>query len=522
MGGEQDMIYFIPIIAGLVMFGVGFFVADLMRRARIRKAQSIADKIIEKSKEEAAEYKKQAQQEMQNQWSLKKQEFEWETKNRRRELSQLEKRLNEREVNIERKNNLLMKKEKEIINRERGLIQKEKSVKMKDARYTQLLREENIKLERIAGMTSEQAKRQLMDNLKEQAKYEAAKMIREIKERASEEGEKKAKEIITLAIQRSAMEHVSESTVSVVALPNDEMKGRIIGREGRNIRAFENLTGVEAIVDDTPGAVTLSGFDPIRREVAKRSLEKLVADGRIHPARIEEVVAKTQKEVEETIKTVGEETAMDMTITGIHPELIKFLGRLQFRTSYGQNVLLHSKEVATIASIMAGELRLDPEDAKRAGLLHDIGKAVDQHFEGTHAKIGAELAEKYGESHTIVNAIAAHHEEADAESPIAVLIQAADTISGARPGARRETLEAYIKRLERLEEIALSFDGVSKSYAMQAGREIRIVVEPEKLDDYQCKEMAEGIAKKIESELKYPGQIKVTVVRETRAVEFAK
>lgn len=516
------MNYIIPISVGIVMFFIGFLVMELIRRAKIKKSTSIADKIIEKSKEEAENYKKNAKEEMQKQWSLKKQEFEWETKNRRRELSQLEKRLNEREVNIERKNNLLMRKEKDIIHRERELIQKEKSIKLKDARYTSLLREENARLERIAGMTSEQAKRQLMDNLKDQAKYEAAKMIREIKEKAVEEGEKKAKEIITLAIQKSAMEHVSESTVSVVALPNDEMKGRIIGREGRNIRAFENLTGVEAIVDDTPGAVTLSGFDPIRREVAKRSLEKLVADGRIHPARIEEIIGKTEKEIDETIKVTGEETVMDMTITRIHPELVKFLGRLKFRTSYGQNVLLHSKEVATISALMAGELRLDVEDAKRAGLLHDIGKAVDQNYEGTHAKIGAELAEKYGESQIIINAIAAHHEEVDAETPIAVLIQAADTISGARPGARRETLEAYIKRLERLEEIALSFDGVSKAYAMQAGREIRIVVEPDRLDDFRCKELAEHIAQKIESELKYPGQIKVTVIRETRAIEFAK
>jgi len=516
------MNYIIPITVGTVMFFIGFLVMELIRRAKIKKATNIADKIIEKSKEEAENYKRNAKEEMQKKWSLKKQEFEWETKNRRRELTQLEKRLNEREVNIERKNNLLMRKEKDIIHRERELIQKEKSIKLKDARYTSLLREENARLERIAGMTSEQAKRQLMDNLKEQAKYEAAKMIREIKEKAVEEGGKKAKEIITLAIQKSAMEHVSESTVSVVALPNDEMKGRIIGREGRNIRAFENLTGVEAIVDDTPGAVTLSGFDPIRREVAKRSLEKLVADGRIHPARIEEIIEKTEKEIEETIKATGEETVMDMTITGIHPELVKLLGRLKFRTSYGQNVLLHSKEVATISALMAGELRLDVEDAKRAGLLHDIGKAVDQNYEGTHAKIGAELAEKYGESQIVINAIAAHHEEVDVETPISVLIQAADTISGARPGARRETLEAYIKRLERLEEIALSFDGVSKAYAMQAGREIRIVVEPDRLDDFRCKELAEHIAQKIESELKYPGQIKVTVIRETRAVEFAK
>ena len=516
------MNYIIPITVGIVMFFIGFLVMELIRRAKIKKATNIADKIIEKSKEEAENYKRNAKEEMQKKWSLKKQEFEWETKNRRRELAQLEKRLNEREVNIERKNNLLMRKEKDIIHRERELIQKEKSIKLKDARYTSLLREENARLERIAGMTSEQAKRQLMDNLKDQAKYEAAKIIREIKEKAVEEGGKKAKEIITLAIQKSAMEHVSESTVSVVALPNDEMKGRIIGREGRNIRAFENLTGVEAIVDDTPGAVTLSGFDPIRREVAKRSLEKLVADGRIHPARIEEIIEKTEKEIEETIKTTGEETVMDMTITVIHPELVKLLGRLKFRTSYGQNVLLHSKEVATISALMAGELRLDVEDAKRAGLLHDIGKAVDQNYEGTHAKIGAELAEKYGESQIVINAIAAHHEEVDVETPISVLIQAADTISGARPGARRETLEAYIKRLERLEEIALSFDGVSKAYAMQAGREIRIVVEPDRLDDFRCKELAEHIAQKIESELKYPGQIKVTVIRETRAVEFAK
>jgi len=519
---DKTTIWIISTVIGIVMFFIGYLVRDLIRRANIKKAQSIADKIIEKAKKEAENYKKESKDDMEKKWTLKKQEFEWETKNKRRELAQLEKRLNEREINIERKNNLLMRKEKDNIERERMLIQKEKSIKLKDARYNTLLRQENERLERIAGMTGEQAKRQLMDNLKEQAKYEAAKTIREIKDKAEEEGQRKAKEITTLAIQRSAMEHVSESTVSVVALPNDEMKGRIIGREGRNIRTFENITGVEAIVDDTPGAVTLSGFDPIRREVAKRSLEKLVEDGRIHPARIEEIIAKTQKEVEEVIKSTGEETIMDMAITGIHPELVKLLGRLKFRTSYGQNVLLHSKEVATIAALMAGELRLDSEDAKRAGLLHDIGKAVDQNYEGTHAKIGAELAEKYGESQIIINAIAAHHEEVDVESPIAVLVQAADTISGARPGARRETLKAYIKRLEKLEEIALSFNGVTKSYAMQAGREIRIVVEPDRLDDFRCKELAENIAKKIESELKYPGQIKVTVIRETRAVEFAK
>lgn len=509
------------VIAG-VMFFLGFFISRRVGESKIASAEKLAEKIVSEAKREAGTYKKVAEIEIKEQREKTRETFQKETREQRRELSQLEKKISDKDANLDRKSNFLIKKEKDLSKRERDIILKEKMVKAKDERYSQLIEEENLKLERIAGMTKEQAKQRLMSNLEERARYEAAQMMKEIKDRAKEQADREAKEIITVAIQRCATDHVVESTVSVVSLPSDEMKGRIIGREGRNIRAFETATGVEVVIDDTPEAVALSGFDPIRREIARIALEKLVTNGRIHPGRIEEVVQKTEREMEEIVKGIGEETVLEVGLAGVHPELVNLIGRLRYRTSYGQNVLQHSKEVAYIAALMAQELNFDSEEAKRAGLLHDIGKAIDQSVEGTHATIGADIAGKYGESPLIVNAISAHHEDVEPESPLAVLIQAADAISGARPGARRETLEAYVKRLERLEEIAGAFSGVEKSYAIQAGREVRIIVEPEKITDLQAAELAAQVAKRIEAELKYPGQIKVTVLRETRAVDYAK
>jgi len=375
----------------------------------------------------------------------------------------------------------------------------------------------------MAQLSKEDAIKILMQNLETDAKLQAANMIKQMKEEALQKANKEAKEIITLAIQKCATDHVVESTVSVVSLPNDEMKGRIIGREGRNIRAFESITGVEVIIDDTPEAVTISGFDPIRREIARLALSKLVSDGRIHPTRIEEVVKKTQEQMEETIRGIGEDTLLELNIPSMHPELVKMIGRLKYRTSYGQNVLQHSKEVAYLSQMMADELEIENAQlAKRAGLLHDIGKAVDQHFEGTHTKIGADLARKYGELPEIINAIESHHEDVPADSLMSILIATADAISGARPGARRETLEAYIERLEKLEEIANSFNGIEKAYAIQAGREIRVMVVPEEVSDAEAEQIAQQVARRIEQELKYPGQIKVTVLRETRVIDYAK
>ncbi len=510
------------ILGGIIIFIIMLFLARKLHTLKIEEAEKLAEKMIKEAKREAENHKRSAILEAKEEIARKRENFEKEFRNRRSELSSLEHKLAEKEINIERKSDLIAKKEKEIETKIKEIESKEKIVEQKLKEYEQLVERENKQLETIAGMTAEEAKKKLVENMVSQAEHEASQLVKQIKERAVENANKEARNIIAQAIQRCATDHVVETTVSVVNLPNDEMKGRIIGREGRNIRAFENITGIEVIVDDTPEAVTLSGFDPIRREIARISLEKLVQDGRIHPTRIEEVVNRTREEMDELIKTFGEEAVLEVGVAGLHPDLIRLLGKLHYRTSYGQNVLQHSKEVAYLAKIMASELGLDTFLAKRAGLLHDIGKGMDQSVEGNHAQLGAELLKKYGEPDEVVNAVAAHHEDVEPETPIAVLIQAADAISSARPGARRETLEAYIERLENLERIATSFEGIEKSYAIQAGREIRIIVEPEHINDYKAQELAGQIARQIEQELKYPGQIKVTVIRETRAVDYAK
>jgi len=465
---------------------------------------------------------KEAVLEARDEWYKAKTNFERELHHKKAEFSRLEKKLSERESYLDRKVDILNKKEREVQNKERILYARDKAISSQEKELQRLIAAQNKQLERIAQMTQEEAKKLLLQNLEAQARQEAAQMIKEIKERAEESAEKEAKNIIISAIQRCAADYTVESTVSVVNLPNEEMKGRIIGREGRNIRSFETETGIDVIVDDTPEAVILSGYDPIRRETAKMALERLVVDGRIHPARIEEVVTKAKKEMEVLIREIGEQSCFDVGIHGLHPELVKLLGKLHFRTSYGQNVLKHSKEVAFLAGLMAAELGLEANLAKRSGLLHDIGKTVDKETEGTHSQIGYNLALKFGEHPLVLNAIAAHHEDVPHESPYSILVQAADAISGARPGARRETLEGYIKRLQKLEELADSFKGVAKAYAIQAGREVRIIVEHNLVDDSKSSELASEIAKKIEAELEYPGQIKVTVIRETRSVEYAK
>ncbi|MBV4418100.1 ribonuclease Y [Clostridium tyrobutyricum] len=474
-----------------------------------------SNKLREESKKEAESKRKEIILEAKEEAHRLRNDVERESRDRRNEVQRLERRIIQREESLDKKNDVLEK-------RENDLDRKQQEIGKTQSGIEELYKKQNEELQRLSGLSSEDAKEILLEKVRKEIKHESAVMIKEIEARAKEEADKKAREIITCAIQRCAADHVAETTVHVVTLPNDEMKGRIIGREGRNIRTLETLTGVDLIIDDTPEAVILSGFDPIRREIARIALEKLIIDGRIHPARIEEMVEKAKKELESDIKEEGEQASFETGVHGLHLEIIKLLGRLKYRTSYGQNVLKHSIEVSYLAGLMASEIGMDPTIAKRAGLLHDIGKAVDHEVEGPHAIIGADVAKKYHESPLIVNAIAAHHGDVEFQSLEAILVQAADAISAARPGARRETLEAYIKRLEKLEEIANTCEGVEKSYAIQAGRELRIMVKPEDIDDAGAVEMARNVVKRVEEELEYPGQIKVNVIRETRAVEYAK
>lgn len=508
----------LPIVATII----GIIIIAYLSKQKLGQADTILKEAGEKSKaqiesakEKSESLKKEALLEAKEENHRLRMDLEKEIRDRRNEISRLEKRTIQKEESLDRKTEQLEKKEENLNKKVSDLQEKEKLV-------DELHNQRRAELERIAGLSTDDAKNILLDQVRNEVSHDAAIMIRDIETKAKEEADKRAREIVTTAIQRVASDHVSETTVHVVTLPNDEMKGRIIGREGRNIRTLETLTGVDLIIDDTPEAVILSSFDPIRREVAKNALEKLIVDGRIHPARIEEMVEKAKKDVELGIKEEGEQAAFETGIHNLHPELQKLVGRLKFRTSYGQNVLKHSIEVANLAGLMAAELGLDPTNAKRAGLLHDIGKGVDHEVEGSHALIGADLARKYHEAPIIVNAIGAHHGDMEMESLEAILVQAADAISAARPGARRETLENYIRRLEKLEEIANSYEGVEKSYAIQAGREIRIVIKPEVLDDIGATKLARDVAKRVEDEMEYPGQIKINVIRETRSIDYAK
>lgn len=520
----MNLIQVIGIILASVMGGgfIGFLVRKKLVEARIDAIEKHSKNILAEAQKEAKTIKKEAALQAKDTVYQMKLEFENETKDRKEQLQIQEKRIFQKEENLDRKIDQIEKREGRIGERERSIDRMEKELKKKGETVEQLIAEQRRQLEKLAGISREEAKQFLINSMESEARHDAAKLIRKIENEARTEGDRKAQEILALAVKRYAGDYAAEKTVSVVNLPNEEMKGRIIGREGRNIRAIEAATGIDLIVDDTPEAVILSGFNPVRRAVAKIAIEKLIEDGRIHPARIEEVVAKVTKEVEADIKEAGEQAAFDVGVHGINHELIKLIGRLKYRSSYAQNVLQHSIEVSFLCGVMAAELGLDVKQAKRAGLLHDIGKAVDHEVEGSHAAIGADLGKKYGESNKVVHAIAAHHEEIQPETVLAVLVQAADTLSGARPGARQEMLESYVKRLEDLEKIALSFNGVSKSYAIQAGREVRIMVEGKTIDDNQLFVVCKDIAKKIEKELTYPGQIKVTVIRETRAVEYAK
>lgn len=492
-------------------------VSNLKKNAesKIGNAENKAREIIDDAVKTAEAKKKESLLEIKEESIKNKNELERESKERRSELQRYEKRVLSKEEALDKRSEAIEKREASFTAKEEQLKQREKKV-------DELSQQRVQELERISGLTSEQAKEYLLKTVEEDVKHDTAKMIKEMEAQAKEEADKKAKECVVTAIQRCAADHVAETTISVVQLPNDEMKGRIIGREGRNIRTLETLTGVELIIDDTPEAVVLSGFDPIRREVARIALEKLIVDGRIHPAKIEEMVEKAQKEVDSMIREEGESAALEVGVHGIHPELIKLLGRMKFRTSYGQNALKHSIEVAQLSGLLAGEIGLDVRVAKRAGLLHDIGKSIDHDVEGSHIQIGVDLCRKYKESATVINAVEAHHGDVEPESLIACVVQAADTISAARPGARRETLETYTNRLKQLEDIANQFKGVEKSFAIQAGREIRVMVVPEQVSDADMVLLARDIAKQVEFELEYPGQIKVNVIRESRVTDYAK
>ena len=510
------------VVIALVSIFAGYFFRKVVAEKKVQDAEAKAKIILDDANKTAQDRRREAELEAKDQLYRMRQEFDQQTKERRQELQEAERRLNVKEENLDRRVTLLEKKEKDMGQKADGLKAQEDALKSKEGQLTNLISEEKMRLEKISSLSSEEAKQILLARISEELNNEKAILIKREEDEIKTTADKKAREIISLAIQRCAAEHAVESTVSVVTLPNDEMKGRVIGREGRNIRALEMATGVDVIIDDTPEAVTLSAFDTVRREIARLSLERLISDGRIHPGRIEEVVEKTKKEMEEKIKEEGERAVFEVGVTGLHPELVKLIGRLKYRSSFGQNALQHSKEVAFLLGVMASEMGMDMKIARRVGLLHDIGKAVDHQIEGTHAKIGADLAKKFGESQEVIHAIEAHHEEQEAKTIFAVMAVAADAISAARPGARRETLETYIKRLEKLESIANLFKGVEKSYAIQAGREIRVIVEPGKITDADAVAMSREIRKKIEEGMEYPGQIKVTVIRETRAIEYAK
>ena len=519
----DPILTFIIIIIGAVTgVVVGFFLRKKLVESKLATADEAAKKVFADAKKEAETLKKEARLQAKEELYKSKAEFEKESRNKKYEMQKMEKRLSQKEENLEKKVNLLEQKDISVAKREKALEPQEKRVKEMEEKYTAALDEQKSLLEKISGMTSSEAKKLLMQNIENEAKLDSARTIRRIEEETKENADKISRNIIAMAIQRYSADYVAEKTVSLVNLPNDEMKGRIIGREGRNIRAIEQLTGVDLIIDDTPEAILISSFDSIKREVARISLEKLITDGRIHPARIEEIVEKVKQEVESTLKESGERVTFDVGIHKINPEIVRLLGRLKYRTSYDQNVQQHSLEVSYLCGMMAAELGINIKSAKRAGLLHDIGKAVDHEVEGSHALIGSDLAKKYGENEDIVHAISAHHDDIKPQTVMAVLVQAADALSAARPGARREMLMTYVKHLKDLENIANSFNGVSKSYAVQAGREVRVIVESKDVSDDASVVMSQDIARKVEEALTYPGQIKVTVIRETRSIEYAK
>ena len=517
----NQIVVAIAVAAGVILL---FWWLWMRRAAKNTQAQANtqAAKLLEQAEREAKSKLREAELAAKEKLLQARGEFEKVSRKHRADLESLERRLSQKEDNLEKRISDHSTREKDVAQREREIKGREKSMKRREGELEELLSAERNKLEQIAGLTAQQAVDELKTLMNEEARMQAAHSVKRIEDEATEKASREAQRIIGMAVQRAASDYVSETTVSVVVLPSDEMKGRIIGREGRNIRALEMATGVDLIVDDTPEAVILSGFDPFRREVARVSLERLIADGRIHPARIEEIVGKVKNEFEQKVQQEGESALLELNIPNVHPELVKLLGRLRYRTSYGQNVLLHSKEVAFLASTMAAELKTNVPVAKRAGLFHDIGKAVDREMEGTHIEIGIDLLRKYGESEQVIHAMACHHGDYDPETVEAVLVTASDALSAARPGARREVLETYVKRLEKLEEIASNFKGVQKSFAIQAGREIRVIVDSKRLSDEKATWLSRDIANKIENELTYPGQIKVTVIRETRSVEYAK
>jgi ribonucrease Y len=503
-------------------FITGWYISNHIGKNRITSAEDRAKTIIADAEKEGNNIKRDKLLEVKDEWYKKKQEFDQEMNAKRNKAQAFEKQLANREENLERRVELVNKKDKELTNQRKLADEKVKTYEEKQGQLSKMMQEENVRLERVSGMTRDEAKKILMENLVNDAKTESAQVVKEVRDNSRLEAKKEAQKIVIQAIQRTAADHCVETTVSVLQIQSDEMKGRIIGKEGRNIRAFEAATGVDVIVDDTPEAVILSGFDPLRREIARLSLERLIADGRIHPARIEEIVEKVRKELDEELLHTGENALLDTGLHGMNQELLRHVGRMKYRSSYGQNLLAHSLEVAHITGAMAAELGIDVKLAKRAGLLHDIGKTVDRSIEGPHALLGYDLVKKFGEHPIIINAVGSHHEDIPMEHAIAALVQSADAISGARPGARRESVETYAKRLEQLEELAKSFDGVSQTYAIQAGREIRVIVEHDKIDDAMADILAHDIAKKIQLEMGYPGQIKVVVIREKRSVAYAK